>query len=201
MVSPPSISNEVLPEVYGAAEGSEGSEGSTELGTRVEESELLKLLRSAGLEEWHSKLLSFGYETVDDVRCMDEHCMEEIGLRGGHRIRLERVLPNTVVKLTVPQPKLEIHSLRPPLCQEGDCTQIAGSKCHACNKLLCLAHVKTIQKSNMVGNTAVIKDIPACSTCNHRSEDEDRSNRFVGCAVSICVFFIGTILVTSIASA
>ena len=96
MVSPPSISNEVLPEVYGAAEGSEGSEGSTELGTRVEESELLKLLRSAGLEEWHSKLLSFGYETVDDVRCMDEHCMEEIGLRGGHRIRLERVLPNTV---------------------------------------------------------------------------------------------------------
>ena len=52
---------------------------------RVEQSELLELLRSAGLEEWYSKFLSFGYETVEDVRRMDEHCIQEIGLHGEHR--------------------------------------------------------------------------------------------------------------------
>ena len=60
----------------------------------VEDSELLKLLRSAGLEEWYSKFLSLGCVTIEDLRHMDERRMDEMGLRAGHRIRLDGVLPD-----------------------------------------------------------------------------------------------------------
>lgn len=184
----PSVSvNEVLPEVHGAAE----------------ESELLKLLQNAGLEEWYSKFLAFGYETVEDVQGMDERCMEEIGLRGGHRIRLERVLQSqagkpTQAHTTTARPE-NIHS-QPPLCQQGNCKQIAGSKCRECNKLLCLVHVSTIQKKESVGNTTVIKDIPGCSACKKACEDADQRRSIIQCAVGVGVLIIGGGIFGSMAS-
>ena len=63
------------------------------VGAPQEATELLKLLEMADLEEWHSKFLCYGYETVEDVELMNEEDMKEIGLESWQRFRLKLNLP------------------------------------------------------------------------------------------------------------
>ena len=125
---------------------------------------LLELLCRAGLEDWHAKFLSFGYESVEDLTAMDVAAMEEIGLKGGHRIRLERVLGKPVKAKVAMEPAV----VRVPQCQEEGCKQLAGSKCKDCQKLLCLTHVEEYAKSTSHGSTTVVTDIPLCAACKEQ---------------------------------
>ena len=125
---------------------------------------LLELLCRAGLEDWHAKFLSFGYESVEDLTAMDVAAMEEIGLKGGHRIRLERVLGKPVKAKVTMEPAV----VGVPQCQEEGCKQLAGSKCMDCQKLLYLTHVEEYAKSTPHRSTTVVADIPLCAACKEK---------------------------------
>eukprot|EP00435_Cladocopium_sp_Y103_P056145 s1277_g18.t2 len=89
--------------------------------------DLLASLRRAGLEDWYSKFVSFGYETAEDVRGMNEHDMKEIGLQSGHRIRLMRAfgLQRMTVCTAQAQMKKDTQDwddqTSPPQCQQPSC--------------------------------------------------------------------------------
>ena len=149
MVNP---SNSVPPQGFGA-----NQEGPAD--------PFLELLCSAGLDDWHAKFLSFGYESVEDLAAMDVAGMEEIGLKGGDRIRLERVLGRPV-KAQVTEAEPVIPEI--PQCQEPGCKQLAGSKCKECRKLLCLTHVEIVEERTSLGRTTVVKDIFLCPACKEK---------------------------------
>ncbi|CAK9005378.1 unnamed protein product [Durusdinium trenchii] len=163
----------------------------------VEDSELLKLLRSAGLEEWYSKFLSLGCVTIEDLRHMDERRMDEMGLRAGHRIRLDGVLPTP--KTTPRLAAQELESPQPPLCQEENCKQMAKLTCGECKGLLCSTHAKRIQQRHKDGGTTIIREIPSCPACYTRRKKTDQCNTMFQCAAGVCVVVLGAGITVSFA--
>ena len=90
------------------------------VGASQEATELLKLLEKADLEEWHSKFLCYGYETVEDVGLMNEENMKEIGLDSVQRFCLKLNLPKKAsskctkeTRVTLPVGTLVIPSAAP----------------------------------------------------------------------------------------
>mmetsp|Transcript_10541 Transcript_10541/g.11583 ORF Transcript_10541/g.11583 Transcript_10541/m.11583 type:complete len:272 (-) Transcript_10541:191-1006(-) len=110
--------------------------------------DLLKLLQAAKLEDWHAKFIEHGYQHVKDVCSMDRSDMAEIGLLGGHRKRLERVLPK-----------------KPLQCGQHQCMEEATSKCHRCGKMLCLLHVQSMTGHKISGGVHIVTTEPACLKC------------------------------------
>ena len=85
------------------------------VGASREATDLVKLLELADLEEWHSKFLCYGYETVEDVELMNEENMKEIGLESWQRFRLKLNLPKKVAsKCTKQPPEIASSASGPP---------------------------------------------------------------------------------------
>ena len=95
------------------------------VGASREATDLVKLLELADLEEWHSKFLCYGYETVEDVELMNEENMKEIGLESWQRFRLKLNLPKkTASKCTKQTPEIASSARGPPKRDKK-----AASKC------------------------------------------------------------------------
>ena len=95
------------------------------VGAPQEATELLKLLEMADLEEWHSKFLCYGYDTVEDVKLMNEEDMKEIGLESWQRFRLKLNLPKKASSKCTKQTRVTLSAgtlvipsaaLGPPKC-------------------------------------------------------------------------------------
>ena len=85
------------------------------VGASREATDLLKLLELADLEDWHSKFLCYGYETVEDVELMNEENMKEIGLESWQRFRLKLNLPKKAAsKCTKQTPEIASSARGPP---------------------------------------------------------------------------------------
>ena len=159
--------------------------------------ELLKLLELADWEEWHSKFLSYGYKTVEDVELMNEENMKEIGLESRQRFRL-KLAKSILTALGPPKcdntqevpeqiPVIPSAVLQPEKCSENGCRHVAVSKCRECLAFLCLTHRQTIRKEEKSGDSTIVVEVPACSKCK---EEYEKRNEDYGLAKCLCGFFV-----------
>eukprot|EP00435_Cladocopium_sp_Y103_P054827 s1277_g18.t1 len=168
--------------------------------------DLLASLRRAGLEDWYSKFVSFGYETAEDVRGMNEHDMKEIGLQSGHRIRLMRAfgLQRMTVCTAQAQMKKDTQDwddqTSPPQCQQPSCKSPAVMKCQKCGKLICLVHQTNIMETEKIGNTTVRRNLVGCEECRFATGNWEDCKKSAALAWGFAVIVGGIIMFSVISS-